>query len=164
MKPKEILLDTLKVFIFIFLLVFFVIIHEVGHCLSITLTGGECIGYGFDGAKAWTTIRWYTKGQFLIAVVAGSALSLSIAIILGTIFKRLDFKTGVHACCLSMISEIMYWLVSPIIQFGDAYMFFTAIGYTGWIAYYIFMLIIFIFGLIKYCIYLNNCIEEKYNV
>lgn len=127
-------------------IVFFslIMVHEFSHVIVIILTGNEWTGIVFNLAKMDIAVEIIYNNIEAIPIirVAGSTGSILICLIVVCIsikFKNLYFSF--FSSC-KIVAEFVYWGISPIIEFGDAYNMYKFLEFENWQILSIFFFVI----------------------
>ena len=151
MKWKKIFFN---IFIYVFIVCFSIVLHELAHCFVCELLGGECLEINPLGTETERNPHVVLVIKELhcrrMTLVAGSFFNVLIMSILVVIGKKKDIW-GMFLASYGMIfSEIFYWTTSPLIGRGDAYMLLQTMPLIEPIYFSILMEILFIYVMFKY--------------
>ena len=140
-------------------------VHEFSHVIAIILTGNEWNGFIADLTNIVcmkTDVKYNDKDAIPIIMIAGSLGSIifcSIVISISIKFKNLYLLSFSF---LQVIGEFFYWGISPIIEFGDAYIMYTFLKFKNWqllsISFFVMVvLLLILYAIIHYKIFLKKC-------
>ncbi|MFW9899253.1 MAG: hypothetical protein ACFFDO_08345 [Candidatus Thorarchaeota archaeon] len=155
MKYNSIIKNT---FIYLFLTVTFLLIHELAHCITAIIFGGEFrgiwltsfVGFGKKSNKVSTfSVYAYTNYNnsilcYRCVKIAGSLTAILSASVVNYISKKKKNITVFLTTSNVIIYEVFYWAVSPLLKFGDAYQLLQSLKITNFIAILLFSLIFFL--------------------
>lgn len=151
--------NTIKSCFLYFLLIFtFLLLHELAHGITAIIFGGEFKGiwltsyFGFgektDNASAFA---FYTCTDYNNSIlcyrcvkVAGSLTAILSALIVNYISRKKKNSIVFLATYTVIFSEILYWTLSPLLNFGDAYQLLQPLKITNSVGILSFSLILFI--------------------
>lgn len=147
--------NIIKSFFIYFLLIFaFLLIHELAHGLTAIIFGGKLKGFWFtsffgfgeksDNASAFTFCTYTSYNNSILCYrcvkIAGSLISIISASILNYISQKKKNSTVFLATYTIILYEILYWALSPLLKFGDAYQLLQSLKITNSNAILIFSL------------------------
>ena len=146
MKENETKYHMFLIFIAtIIISTFFILFHECGHILFFMLLGGKFLEAGFkDGflGGIYVNNSYPNQTARTFGIIGGSLAVIIVAFILCKIIWNTEkgvvffYGSGQYICL-----ELLYWGISPLIQYGDAYNFSCATGIDGIILSNIFLLL-----------------------
>ncbi|MFX1259274.1 MAG: hypothetical protein ACFFAN_15575 [Promethearchaeota archaeon] len=167
--------------IYIGLIIGFVILHELAHGLTAIAFGGELKGIWITSYFGWGEkadniddfqIYSYTSYNdsifaYRAVKVAGSLVSVICASLVNYLSQKKENLPAFVATWAVMVYETLYWAISPLIKFGDAYQLLQSIEGINLSFIFFFSLTFFIL-LICICIILFkkliNMLENIYIV
>ena len=150
--------NIIKSFFIYFLLIFtFLLIHELAHGITAIIFGGEFKGiwltsyFGFGeksndvSAFAFYTCTSYNNSILCYSSVkiTGSLISIIFASIVNYNSRKKRNSTVFLATYNAIFYEILYWALSPLLKFGDAYQLLQSLKITNLIEILVFSLILF---------------------
>lgn len=108
------------------------LIHESGHIIFCLLSGGKVLGGGYKESSIvigilYVQVQTPNQTARAISTIGGSLFECIIALIICKIIWKTE--KGVvffFGCGFSFVSQCLYWGISPLIKFGDAYNFAVA--------------------------------------
>ena len=147
----------------------FVWIHELGHVLAAILTGNEVVRIEFTLIRATCYTRYYNYFGRGLVCASGSLAVLLIAVPLWFYsIKKKNIWILVIAFT-EIACEVLYWAVSPGLQYGDAHSLISwSTVYSLWIveitvkiiSAYCFIILLALF--ISYFYYLFTFTRDRY--
>ena len=145
------------IFIYFFLAITFLLIHELGHCIAAIIFGGEIKGvwlnpfFGFgeksNDISAFTLYTYTSYNNSILCYrcvkIAGSLTAILSASVVNSISKKKKKFTVFLATSNVIYYELLYWAISPLLKFGDAHQLLQSLKITNLSAILLFSLTFF---------------------
>lgn len=120
---------------FIFTYLVLVCVHEFSHIITALLLNQEITKIGFGlASKSFFSFSFFvninfTNDNFLgLVALGGSFFTIIICLFLMCIGKKTDKKLFYFIPLTYILMEFGYWLLSPVFQLGDGYIFLNAVN------------------------------------
>lgn len=144
----------LQIIYFIFLIILFTFLHELGHFIMLNFLGIKSKIY-LNLFEPKVIGRFHkrnpNKNYIRLVAVSGSLFELPFTIIF-LILGRYKKQFGMYfSSWIKLLSNIWYWAISPIYKYGDAYIFLKM---TPSLNYTIFTLLFILFGIITFILFI----------
>ncbi|MFX1392309.1 MAG: hypothetical protein ACFFAH_01930 [Promethearchaeota archaeon] len=165
---SEFLGIVFKLFTFISIVFFGIIIHEFGHALGIILTNSKFIGFGFNlkNFTAFTTAKTYNPESKLFVIISGSIFSVFFFVVLKLGVRHKKNAVLHLAINTAILNELLYWGVSAYIKFGDAYLLLELLNFNSiffGLLFFIVFIILYIYIILEFTDELNFNIINSSN-
>ncbi|MFX1393622.1 MAG: hypothetical protein ACFFAH_08605 [Promethearchaeota archaeon] len=135
----------------------FILLHELAHGITAIIFGGKFkglwltsyIGFGKKSndisAFAFYTYTSYNNNLlcYRSVKIAGSLTAISSASVINYISKKKKNLTLFLATSNVIYYELVYWIISPILKYGDAYQLLYSLKITNLNTLILFSLILF---------------------
>lgn len=167
-------------FIYIGLIIAFATLHEIAHGVTAIISGGEWQGIWLTSYVGWgrkssnvQDYNFYTYTtysgilSYRCVKIAGSLVALICALLLNQIAVKKQNTTAFSASWTIITEELLYWTISPLLKFGDAYQLLLSFEKMNQITIFTFCLIFFlllIFSIFVFYKRLLKIVDDIYNI
>ncbi|MFX1393621.1 MAG: hypothetical protein ACFFAH_08600 [Promethearchaeota archaeon] len=137
------------------------LIHELAHGITAIIFGGEFKGlwittyFGFgEKSEEVSNFAFYTYTSYnnnllcyICVKIAGSLTAILSALVINFISKRKKSFIVSLTSYVIIFYELIYWTLSPLIKFGDAYQLLQSLGIKDLFEILLFSLICFLLSI-----------------
>jgi len=107
-------------------------IHDFSHAFFVLITGNDFYGISFvsNGSLHCYHNIVDDLGERLLIIAGGSVGLLACLAIPLFISIKKNYIVFLNGFVFSIFSDLFNWFISPIIQYGDCYNFFSLLGWS----------------------------------